>query len=106
MINDHIHPPLEIPLTYTIFKSPIGLTGLVASQNGLLRLINNLPNEKSIEKYLKNLTIGKVENIPSLFKDLIRQFSYYFDGKLQHFDYQQTLQFELSILVALLLKSL
>ena len=36
---------------------------------------------------MKNLTIGKVKNIPSRFKGLIKQFSYYFDGKLQYFDY-------------------
>ena len=82
-----LHPPLEIPLTYTVFKSPIGLTGLIGSVNGLLRLINKLPNENSIDKHLKNLTIGKVKNIPSEFKDIIKQFSYYFDGKLQYFDY-------------------
>ena len=87
MIKNHFHPPLEIPLTYTVFKSPIGLTGLIASKNGLLRLINKLPNENSIDKHVKNLTIGKVKNIPSGFNDLISQFSYYFDGKLQQFDY-------------------
>ena len=63
MIKNNLHPPLEIPLTYTVFKSPIGLTGLIASTNGLLRLINKLPNENSIDKHLKNLTIGKVKNI-------------------------------------------
>ena len=87
MIKNHFDPPLEIPLTYTVFKSPIGLTGLIASPKGLLRLINKLPNENSIDKHLKKLTKGKVKNIPSGFNDLISQFSYYFAGKLQQFDY-------------------
>ena len=87
MIKNQSHPPLKIPLTYTVFKSPIGLTGLIASPNGLLRIINKLPNEISIEKHLKKLTIGKVKNVPSGFNDLINQFSYYFNRKLQQFDY-------------------
>tara|TARA_Y100001936_G_C16010595_1_gene633336 strand:+ start:233 stop:766 length:534 start_codon:yes stop_codon:yes gene_type:complete len=87
MIKNHIHPPLVIPLTYTVFKSPIGLIGLVASPIGLLGLINKLPNENSIDFFLKNLTIGKLNNIPSEFKGLIKQFSYYFDGRLKYFDY-------------------
>ena len=86
-IKKQINSALEIPLTYTVFKNPIGLTGLVASSNGLLRLINKLPNENFMEKYLKHLTIGKIQKNPSEFKDIIRQFSYYFDGNLQHFDY-------------------
>ena len=92
MINFNFHPPLEIPLTYTVFKNPIGLTGLVASPNGLLGLINKLPNEKFIEFFLKNLTIGKAKKNPSEFKDIINQFSYYFDGKLKYFDYPLDLQ--------------
>ena len=64
MIKNHIHPLLEIPLTYTVFKTPIGLTGLVATPNGLLQVINKMPNENFIEVLLKNLTIGKIKNIP------------------------------------------
>lgn len=87
MIKNYSKTPLEIPLTYTVFKNPIGLTGLIASSKGLIRLINKLGNEKSIEKHLSQLTLGKITKRPSEFKDLIKQFSNYFDGNLKNFDF-------------------
>ena len=87
MIKNYFHSPLDIPLIYTVFKNPVGLTGLIASSKGLLRLINKLPGEIFMEKHLKYLTVGKIQKIPSEFKDLIKQFSCYFDGNLQRFDY-------------------
>ena len=87
MIKIYSQAPLDIPINYTVFKNPIGLTGLIASSNGLLRLINKLPTEKSIEKHLVQLTHGKITKKPSEFKDLINQFSKYFDGNLKSFDF-------------------
>ena len=87
MIKNYSHTPLDIPITYTVFKNKIGLTGLVASSKGLLRIINKLPNENSIAKHLTQLSHGKATKKPSHFKDLIKQFSLYFDGNLKEFNY-------------------
>jgi O-6-methylguanine DNA methyltransferase len=86
MIKKYSHTPLDIHLTYTVFRNPVGLTGLVASSEGLIRLINKLADEKTIEKHLIPLTNGNISKKPSHFKDLVRQFSLYFDGKLKTFD--------------------
>jgi O-6-methylguanine DNA methyltransferase len=87
MIKKYSHTPLDIPVSYTVFKNPVGLTGLVTSSAGLIRLINKLADEKSIEKHLTQLTNGDISIKPSHFKDLIKQFSLYFDGKLKEFDH-------------------
>jgi O-6-methylguanine DNA methyltransferase len=87
MIKKYSHTPLDIPISYTVFQNPVGLTGLVSSSEGLIRLINNLTDEKSIEKHLTQLTNGDISKKPSHFKDLTKQFSLYFDGKLKSFDY-------------------
>ncbi len=87
MIKNYSLAPLEIPISYTVFKSPIGLTGLIASSNGLFRLINKLSSEKAMEKHLSKLTNGKITKTPSEFKDLIQQFSKYFEGNLKSFDF-------------------
>ncbi|MEK9630128.1 MAG: methylated-DNA--[protein]-cysteine S-methyltransferase [Nitrospinota bacterium] len=79
--------PLDIPITYTVFKNPIGYTGLVASPKGLLRLVNKVTNERSLENYLSRLTSAEISKNNSGFKDLIKQFSRYFEGKLKHFEY-------------------
>jgi methylated-DNA-[protein]-cysteine S-methyltransferase len=87
MIKNYSLPHLDIPINYTVFQNPIGLTGLVSSSEGLIRLFNKLADEKSIEKHLTTLTNGKILKKPSHFKDLIKQFSLYFDGKLKKFDH-------------------
>ena len=35
MTKHYHYIPLEIPVSYTVFKTPIGLTGLIASSTGL-----------------------------------------------------------------------
>lgn len=87
MIKSYSQTPLDIPLSYTVFKNPIGLSGLVTSSEGLIRFISKLSDEGSIEKHLPLLTNGVISKNPSHFKDLIKQFSLYFDGKLKKFDH-------------------
>ena len=79
--------PLEIPVSYTVFKNPIGLTGLIASSTGLLRIIYKLSNEDSMENYLAQSTHAKATKSPSEFKELIKQFLKYFQGNLKNFDF-------------------
>jgi O-6-methylguanine DNA methyltransferase len=87
MIKIYSNTPLQISISYTVFQNPTGLTGLMSSSEGLIRLINKLSDEKSIEKHLIQLTNGKISKKRSHFKDLIKQFSFYFDGKLKEFDH-------------------
>ena len=86
MIKNYHYSPLEIPVSYTVFKNPIGLTGLIASSTGLLRIIYKLSNENSMENYLLQSTHGKAKKSPSEFKELIKQFIKYFKGNLKRFD--------------------
>ena len=81
------YTPLEIPVSYTIFKNPIGLTGLIASSSGLLRIIYKLSNEDSMENYLAQSPHTKATKAPSEFKELIKQFLNYFKGNLKNFDF-------------------
>ena len=87
MIKKYSNTPLDIPISYTVFKNPLGLTGLISSPEGLIRLISKLSNEKAIEKHLTQLTHGDITKNPLHFKELVKQFSLYFDGKLKKFDY-------------------
>ena len=87
MTNNYRYIPLEIPVSYTVFKNPIGLTGLIASSTGLLRIIYKLSNENSMENYLAQSTHGKSTKSPSEFKELIKQFLKYFKGNLKRFDF-------------------
>lgn len=72
---------------YTVFKNPIGLTGLAASKKGLIRLTSKVPNEKAFEKLLVNSLGFQVEKNPKHFKPLVDQFHLYFKGQLSSFDF-------------------
>jgi len=87
MIKVYSNTPLNKPLRYTIFSNPIGLTGLVATSNGLLLIINNIKNESSIEQHLTLLTNAKIVKQPSDFACLVKQFLLYFKGTLKIFDF-------------------
>ena len=87
MIKNYRYSPLEIPVSYTVFKNSIGLTGLIASSTGLLRIIYKLPNEDSMENYLAQSTHGKATKSHSEFKELIKQFLKYFKGTQKDFDF-------------------
>ena len=87
MIKVYSSTPLNKPIRYTIFSNPIGLTGLVATSNGLLLIINNLKNEFSIKQHLSALTNAEIIKKPSDFGGLVKQFSLYFKGNLRIFDF-------------------
>ena len=87
MIKVYSNTPLNISIKYTIFSNPIGLTGLVATSEGLLQIINNIKQESSFENYLSLLTNKEIAKQPSDFKDLVEQFSMYFKGTLQKFNF-------------------
>jgi len=72
---------------YTVFKNPIGLTGLAATQKGLIRLANKVPSEKAFEKLLANDLGFQIIKNPKHFKILIEQFKSYFKGELKDFQF-------------------
>jgi methylated-DNA-[protein]-cysteine S-methyltransferase len=74
-------------VSYTVFKNPIGLTGLAATQKGLIRLANKVPSEKAFEKLLANHLGFQTKKDPNHFKVLIEQFQKYFKGELKSFKF-------------------
>jgi len=74
-------------VSYTVFKNPIGLTGLAATQKGLIRLANKVPSEKAFEKLLINNLGFQTKKDPKHFKALVEQFKKYFKGELKSFEF-------------------
>ncbi|MFP6637297.1 MAG: methylated-DNA--[protein]-cysteine S-methyltransferase [Nitrospinaceae bacterium] len=74
-------------VSYTVFKNPIGLTGLAATKRGLIRLENNVPSEKTFEKILSNDLGFQIHKNPDYFNVLIEQFQSYFTGDLKNFKF-------------------
>lgn len=74
-------------VSFAVFKNPLGLTGLAATQKGLIRLANKIPNEKDFENLLVNDLGFKVIKNPDHFKVLINQFQSYFKGELKAFQF-------------------
>lgn len=72
---------------YTVFKSPIGLTGLAATQKGLIRLANKVPSEKAFEILLTNNLGFQTKKDPNHFKAIVEQFQKYFNGELKTFQF-------------------
>ena len=77
---------------YTVFKNPIGLTGLAATDKGLIRLANKVSSEKVFKNLLiKNLGLQTLKN-PKHFSVLIKQFQKYFKGELKSFHFSLDLR--------------
>ena len=75
---------------YTVFKNPIGLTGLAATKKGLIRIANKIVGAKAFEKLLvENLGCQKfqIKKDPQYFDILIKQFQSYFKGELRSFKF-------------------
>ena len=76
MKKNYYHNLYNETVSYTVFKNPIGLTGLAATKNGLIRIANKVPSEKAFEKLLVKY-----------FSILIEQFQGYFKGELRSFKF-------------------
>ena len=77
-------------VSYTVFKNPIGLTGLAATKKGLIRIASKVASEKAFVNLLvENLGCQKsqVKKDPEYFKILIEQFQSYFKGELKSFKF-------------------
>jgi O-6-methylguanine DNA methyltransferase len=74
-------------VSFVVFKNPLGLTGLAATQKGLIRLANKIPSEKAFEKLLVNDLGFQIIKNSDHFKVLIDQFQSYFKGELKAFQF-------------------
>jgi methylated-DNA-[protein]-cysteine S-methyltransferase len=74
-------------VAYTVFKNPIGLTGLAATKKGLIRLENKVPSENAFEKILVDELGFQINKNPNYFNVLIEQFHSYFTGQLRSFQF-------------------
>ena len=87
MKKKYLHNLKNEAVTYTVFKNPIGLTGLAATNKGLIRFAYKVPSEKAFEKLLVNNLGFKIKNNPKYFDTLIEQFNAYFKGQLKSFKF-------------------
>ena len=81
------HTIIDETVSYTVFKSRIGLIGLAATQKGLIRLVNKVPSEKAFESILVKGLSFQIKKTPKYFDMLIEQFQKYFKGELQSFKF-------------------
>ena len=77
---------------YTLYSSPLGLTGIAGSENGLLRIVLTLPDESHFVASLKNSFQCACFKNPDFFENVIKQLSLYFTGDLEKFDCQLDLR--------------
>ena len=87
MKKNYCHNLNNETVSYTVFKNPIGLTGLAATQKGLIRIANKLSSEKAFEKLLVRNLGFQIKKNPKYFKILIEQFQSYFKGELRSFKF-------------------
>jgi len=73
---------------YTLYSSPLGLTGIAGSEKGLLRIVLALPDESQFVDSLKNSFQCACFKNPDFFENVIKQLSLYFSGDLESFDCQ------------------
>ncbi len=70
---------------YTFTSSPLGLTGIAGSENGLIRMILQLPDESHFINYLKMSFQCECVKNPAYFKNVVKQLRLYFSGDLINF---------------------
>ena len=87
MKKNYCHNLNNETVSYTVFKNPIGLTGLAATQKGLIRIANKLSSEKAFEKLLVRNLGFQIKKNPKYFSILIEQFQSYFKGELRSFKF-------------------
>lgn len=87
MKKKYNHNLIDETVYYTVFKNPVGLTGLAATQKGLIRLAAKVPNEKAFEKLLLKDMGFQIIKSPGHFDSLVKQFKKYFKGQLKSFKF-------------------
>jgi methylated-DNA-[protein]-cysteine S-methyltransferase len=80
-----IKPSSPDPVRYTVLSTPLGLTGISGSANGLLKIILKLPNESYFKNYLEDSHRRHCVSDPSFFDNVTEQMHLYFAGLLKDF---------------------
>jgi len=83
MANRTLNPPN--PIRYLTTATPLGLTGIAGSHQGLIKIILKLPSESFFKNYLKNSYSCDCSLDPPFFENVIKQLDLYFSGKLKQF---------------------
>jgi methylated-DNA-[protein]-cysteine S-methyltransferase len=76
----------SVPVVYTVFPTPLGITGLAATPSGLCRLAHHLTSENEFVHILKTTVHPDPVRNHKFFQKVIRQLNQYFAGKLKKFD--------------------
>ena len=71
---------------YTLYSSPLGLTGIAGSEKGLVKIVLQLPDESHFTHHLKNSFQCECLKNPAFFKIVVKQLDLYFSGDLKNFN--------------------
>lgn len=72
-------------IRYTLLSTPLGLTGIAATEAGLLKISLNLKNKDQFLQLLEETYLTPVLHDPKSFTETILQLEAYFSGKLKRF---------------------
>ena len=78
-------------LTYTIFNTPFGKTGVAVTPFGICRVVLSVLRESDFVEILKRLHPSPVKQ-PNRLKPIEKEFHLYFDRKLKNFSFQPDLR--------------
>lgn len=85
MAKPTLKPSSPEQIRYTFLSTPLGLTGIAGSKNGLTRIILKLANESDFKNDLKKTYPGECLLDPPFFDQVIKQLNLYFSGQLKKF---------------------
>ena len=78
-------------LTYTIFSTPLGKTGVAVSPFGICRVVLSISRESDFIETLKMLHPSPIKE-PNQLKPIEKEFHLYFDKKLKNFSFKPDLR--------------
>jgi len=88
---DSKKPEKNESLTYTIFSTPLGETGVAVSPFGICRVVLSISRELDFIEILKMLHPSPIKE-PNLLKPIEKEFHLYFDKKLKNFSFKPDLR--------------
>jgi len=88
---DKNQPEKSETLTYTIFSSPFGKTGVAVTPFGICRVVLSVLRESDFVEILKTLHPSPIKQ-PNQLKPIEKEFNLYFDKKLKIFSFKPDLR--------------
>ena len=88
---DRNQPEKSETLTYTIFSSPFGKTGVAVTPFGICRVVLSVLRESDFVEILKILHPSPIKQ-PNQLKPIEKEFNLYFDKKLKIFSFKPDLR--------------